>query len=116
MQLRIIRKNTFILRLRSRDDETHSQRAWLAFHRQPRNWEAEFSKALDLLMEEPVALGDAVTFAGESGKIMWRQSGFWTIIRLKLGIYSKKKRQLIAAGLLKAARNAECRDQENADG
>lgn len=105
-----------MIRLRSQDRETDSRRTWLACHHQPRDWGAEFSKALDLLMEEPVTLGDRMTFAGESGRIMWRRSGFWTIIRLELGIYSKKKRQLIAAGLLKAARNAAYRDQENTNG
>lgn len=116
MQLRIIRRNTFIISLRRQDRETNSRYTWLAFHRRPRNWGAEFSKALDLLMQEPNVLANAVTFAGESGGIMWQRSGFWTIIRLELRIYSIKKRQLIAAGLLKAARNAACRDQENTNG
>jgi hypothetical protein len=116
LQLRIIRRNTLIISLRSQDRETISRYTWLAFHQGQRNWGSEFSKALDLLMEDPIVVVNAVTFAGDSGRIMWQRSGFWTIIRVKLGIYSIKKRRLIAAGLLKAARNAECRDQENTNG
>ena len=116
LHLRIIRRNTIIVRLRSRNHETESRYSWLAFGRQPRNWGAEFSKALDLLMEEPIVARDGVVFAEKSGRIAWRRKGLCTIIRLELAIYSIKKRRLIAAGLLKAARNATCWSQETANG
>lgn len=105
--LRIIGPSpTFIVRLRHRDANKTSVHRWVAFHRLPRDWAPGFSRTLDLLMEEATILEGAINFADKSGMILWRRGAFWTIIRLELNIYSQKKRKLIAAALLKTARNS----------
>lgn len=97
-------RRTFIAGLRGHHGETSSHYIWLAVHGSGKDWATTFSRALDLLMEEPVT-GNGVSFAGDAGRIVWQRHAFWTIIRLDLNIYSRNKRRLIAAALLKAARN-----------
>jgi hypothetical protein len=97
-------RRTFIASLYRRNGETNSRYVWVAIHRRAKDWGIIFSRALDLLMEEPT-LRDRVTFAGDEGRIVWQPHAFWTIIRLDLSTYSRKKRRFIAAALLKAARN-----------
>jgi hypothetical protein len=116
-QLRIIGPApTFIMRLRRHDAERVSLHRWLAIHRSPRDWTTSFSRTLDLLMEEPVILAETISFADKSGIILWRRKAFWTIIHLELKVYSHKKRQLIAAALLKTARNCTPNSKEKAHG
>jgi len=107
LRLRLIDpRRTFIARLRRSHGEVRSRLMWVAIHgRQKRemDWGALLSRALDLLMEEPV-LDDGVTFAEGAGSIIWQRHAFWTIIRLEMSVYSRKKRGLIAAALLKVAR------------
>jgi hypothetical protein len=117
LQLRIIGPSpTFIMRLRRHDAERVSLHRWLAIHRSPRDWTTSFSRTLELLMEEPAVLGDTISFAQKSGIILWRRKAFWTIIRLELKVYSQKKRQLIAAALLKTARNSTPNAKEKTHG
>jgi hypothetical protein len=98
-------RRTFIAGLFRRNGEINSRYLGLAVHRHAKDWGAIFSRALDLLMEEPTARDQVVTFASGAGRIVWQPHAFWTIIRLDLGTYSRKKRRLIAAALLKTARN-----------
>ena len=100
------RRRTFMVRLRRREMDTATRQVWFAIHARPKNWANIFSHALDLLMEEPEGDEHDVTFAGGSARIGWKRSGFWTIIHVELGAYSRKKRQLIAAALFKAGRYA----------
>ncbi len=97
-------RRTFIAGLRRHHGETSSHYVWLAIHKRQKDWATMFSRALDLLMEEPVT-GNGVSFAGDAGRIVWQPHALWTIIRLDLSIYSRNKRRLIVAALLKAARN-----------
>jgi len=108
--------STCIMRLGRGDAERASFHRWLAIHRSSRDWAACFSRTLDLLMEEPTPTENTISFAEKSGTILWRRKAFWTIIRLELNIYSQKKRQLIAAALLKAARNSTSNQKENVHG
>src|SRR5215469_8245396 len=116
LKLRIIdRRRTWIVAVGRSHGESRSRLAWLAIQNQHKHkdWKAIFLRALDLLMEEvlpedppreePVA-HTSVSFAGGEGTIVWQRRAFWTIIRLELSVYSEKKRRLIAAALLKAAR------------
>jgi hypothetical protein len=105
LRLRVIdSRRTFIVVLRSRHGETYSRLVWVAVHRQKKPWAETLSRALDLLMEEPM-VHDGICFAGDGGKIIWQTYAFWTIIRLEVTVYSRNKRRLITAALLKAARN-----------
>jgi hypothetical protein len=81
-----------------------SRYIWLAVHRRERDWAAVFGNALRLLMETSDLHQQVIRFADGAGQITWRRTSFWTMIRLKLNAFSREKRALVAAVLLKSAR------------
>jgi len=97
-------RRTFIARVYSRDSDRSSRHLWIAIHPRERDWAAVFRNALDLLMEISQVQRQQVTFADGAGHIAWQRTSFWTIIRLDMSAFSKKKRRLLAAALLKSAR------------
>jgi|SRR5580698_880652 hypothetical protein len=105
IRIRIIDpRRTFIARVYSRDSDRSSRHLWIAIHPRERDWAAVFRNALDLLMEISQVQRQQVTFADGAGHIAWQRTSFWTIIRLDMSAFSKKKRRLLAAALLKSAR------------
>jgi hypothetical protein len=93
---------------------------WRALHLRPVVWEDVFRPALALLgftvENEDGALrfgtspstglgtGPSTTAGMSTGSIRWTRGAFWTTIRVQLPACSAKKRDLLAAALLKAAR------------
>ena len=108
IRIRIIDlRRTFVVRAYSRSTNRSSMHIWVAIHPRERDWAAVFQNALDLLMETSSLGQQRIDFAQGSGQITWRRTAFWTIIRLNVMAFSKKKRQLIGAALLKSARYAD---------
>jgi hypothetical protein len=97
-------RRTLVLPVYSSQAEKQTQCIWIAFHGKDKDWAGVFSRAIDLLMEEPATGPQEVSFAEGAGRIAWRQRAFWTIIRLRLETFSRKKRRLVAAALLKSSR------------
>lgn len=67
-----------------------SDRRWLALHRCGPAWAMIFAETMDMLAIQC--------------DILCRGGRWWTVIEMGLDKFSPKKRQLIAAALLKAAR------------
>jgi len=108
VRIRIIDlRRTFVVRVYSRRTDRRSRQIWLAIHPQERDWAAVFCNALDLLMETSNVDPHGISFAEGAGQIAWRRTAFWTIIGLNMSAFSMKKRQLIAAALLKSARYSD---------
>jgi hypothetical protein len=108
IRIRIIDlRRTFVVSGYSRDTDRRSRQIWIAIHPQERDWSAVFCNALDLLMETSKVDRQRISFAGGAGQIAWQRTAFWTIIRLDMSAFSKKKRHLIAAALLKSARYSD---------
>ena len=108
IRIRIIDlRRTFVVRGYSRDTDRRSRQIWMAIHPQERDWAAVFCNALDLLMETCKVDRQGISFAEGAGQIAWQRTAFWTIIRLDMSAFSKKKRHLISAALLKSARYSD---------
>ena len=108
IRIRIIdRRRTFVARVYSRDTDRSSRHIWFAIHPRERDWAVVFCNALDLLMETSKVDGQRISFAEGAGQIAWQRTAFWTIIRLDMSAFSKNKRLLIAAALLKSARYSD---------
>jgi hypothetical protein len=97
-------RRTWVVQINSSSGDPSSSYIWLAIHNRKRDWAAVFCSALKLLMETPDVQPQEVRFAEGASRITWQRTWFWTIIRLQLNSFSPKKRALIAAALLKAAR------------
>jgi hypothetical protein len=105
VRIRIIDpRRTFAAQVYSRNTERRSRHIWVAIHTQERDWAAVFCNALNLLMETSNVGQQRISFFEGAGQIAWRRTAFWTIIRLDMSMFSRKKRQLIARGLLQSAR------------
>ena len=108
IRIRIIDlRRTFVARLYSRDGDRSSRQIWIAIHPRERDWAAMFCAALDLLMETSKLDRQRISFAEDAGRIAWQRTAFWTIIRLDMSAFSKNKRLLIAAALLKSSRYSD---------
>jgi hypothetical protein len=97
-------RRTFAVQVYSRNTERRSRHIWVAIHPQGRDWASVFCNALNLLMEASNVDQQRISFSEGAGQIAWRRAAFWTIIRLDMITFSRKKRQLIASGLLHSAR------------
>ncbi len=76
---------------------------WCAVHRLAHDWAAILSEPLRLLgLTARQEVGQGLTFAG--GEIRWTRGPVWTTIRVRLDSGSDRKRQLMKAALLRAAR------------
>ena len=97
-------RRTFVIQIYSAGGERASRYVLLAVHRREHDWGVVFCNALRLMMETPDLRQGLMLFAEGGGQLTWRRTAFWTIIRVELNAFSKNKRALIAASLLKAAR------------
>jgi hypothetical protein len=101
MSVRLFHKHARLVLVRSRHgagDET-----WWAPHLAPRNWTAILAPALRLLTLEPDPRGEsAIRF--RIGSMHWTNGRYWSTITLRFDAGSERKRALVAAALLKAAR------------
>jgi hypothetical protein len=108
IRIRIIDlRRTFVLRVRSRDTDRSLRQIWIAIHPRERDWAVVFGNAFDLLMETSQVDRQRISFADGAGRVAWQRTAFWTIIRLDMSAFSKNKRRLIAAALLKSARYSD---------
>lgn len=100
MSVRLFHKNArlvFVVARRGPGEET-----WWSPHLAPRDWAAVLVPALDLLVLPAARTPTGLTC--RLGSIDWTVGGYWSTITLRLGVGSAKKRQLVCAALLKAAR------------
>ncbi len=105
VRIRIIDpRRTFVAEVSSSNTDSKLARIWVAIHPRQRDWGTVFCDALNLLMETANIDQHGVDFAKGAGHIVWRRIAFWTIIRVNMSVFSKKKRRLIADALLKSAR------------
>jgi len=108
IRIRIIDlRRTFVLQVWSRDTDRRLRQIWIAIRTRERDWAVVFCNALDLLMDTSKVDRQRISFAEGDGQIAWQRTAFWTIIRLDMSAFSKKKRRLLAAALLKSARYSD---------
>jgi hypothetical protein len=108
VRIRIIDlRRTFVVQVYLRDTDRTSKHIWVAIHPRKRDWSGVFCNALDLLMETSRTDQEGIRFGDGAGQIAWQRTAFWTIIRLSMDVFSKKKRELIAGALLKSARYSD---------
>ena len=79
-------------------------RRCLAVHSRPPDWHRLFTSTLDLLMIGAEPMPGGLRIGDGAGTLAWRGSRFWTLIEMDLTGFSAKKRSLVVAGLVKAAR------------
>jgi hypothetical protein len=99
MSVRLFHKHSRIVLRAGRDGAVHR---WCSPRFRPCDWQAVFFPALDLLALRPVAGDGSVGF--RIGSIHWTNSRYWSTITLRFTGGSARKRELVAAALLKAAR------------
>jgi hypothetical protein len=87
------RGGRFVVVLRRVEDDAGSAHRWLALHRRAPAWPDIFGKARAVLELPP-----------DRADLRWTARRHWTTIDLRLSQGSVRKRQLVAAALLKAAR------------
>lgn len=96
MSVRLFHKGArVVLVVARREGEHESEHRWIGLHLLPHQWTQIFRTALAMLdLQGPDRGVD----------LRWTPSRCWTRIELRLTQGSLRKRQLIAAALLKAAR------------
>jgi hypothetical protein len=83
------------------------RRRWIALHGAPPDWAELFTRALDLMMIEAAPAGGGLSglcLGGNAGQVRWRGARRWTVIDVELTGFSERKRALVVAALVKAAR------------
>jgi hypothetical protein len=80
-------------------------RRWYILHRDKPNWSAVFTGVLRLLDMEATASSQSLKLAGDAGEVTWHSRRCGTTINVQLLRFSERKQKLLAAALLKAARN-----------
>jgi hypothetical protein len=101
MSVRLFHRNArlvFVVARRGPGDET-----WWSPHFSPREWGAILAPALELLAL-PAARAAAGCVTCRLGSMDWTNARYWSTITVRFGAGSSKKRQLVCAALLKAAR------------
>jgi hypothetical protein len=94
MSVRLFHRGSRFVVVQRRLEGDTSEHRWIALHRSTHPWDLIFSRALQVL-----------ELAGRPGiELHWTAQTYWTTIDLRLTQGSLRKRQLIAAALLKAAR------------
>ena len=112
MSVRLFHKDArLVLVVARREGERESEHRWIGLHLSPHAWASVFQTAwtmLDLHDESPLPAGESSGNSCHSPHrgvdLRWTPSRCWTRIDLRLTKGSLRKRQLIAAALLKAAR------------
>ena len=94
MSIRLWHRGSRLVFVIKQVDGTISEHRWLAVHYTPHPWVRIFDTA-ERLLDLPGAPGF---------ELRWTNAPYWTTIDLRLTQGSLRKRQLIAAALLKAAR------------
>lgn len=79
--------------------------SWWSPHLASRDWAPILRARLALLALSPVSEGGAALVC-RLGRIEWTAGRYWSTIAVRLERGSEKKRTLVAAALLKAARYA----------
>jgi hypothetical protein len=103
MSVRLFHRGArLVLRLTRGPDGAYT---WCALHRRPVPWIHIFRPALGLFGFLSDGSESSLTFG--TGTLRWTKGPFWTTLRLQLPACSPRKRELMAAGLLKAARYAD---------
>jgi hypothetical protein len=80
------------------------RRMWAAVHAAPPDWGTLFQRALDLMLVEASAEHDGLRIEVDAGRVAWRSRARLTLVTLELSGFSPRKRALIAATIVKAAR------------
>ena len=94
----------FVIALGRARDGTTLRVRWMAFHTVPPSWADVFPRMLHLAGVELAASPSKVTLRDNGGEVVWRTGSRWTTIDLLLTKGSKRKQDLIAAAIAKAAR------------
>lgn len=101
MSVRLFHKNARIVLVTSRNGS--AEQIWWSPHLAPRNWAAVLHPALTLLVLAPEGRGET-TLRFRLGSMHWTNARYWSTITLRFDAGSERKRELVAAALLKAAR------------
>lgn len=100
MSVRLFHKNARLVFVSRR---AAGQQTWWSPHLAPRDWRAVLAQALGLLELNPQPAGNySVRF--RIGTLDWTNERYWSTITLRFNAGSDRKRELVAAALLKAAR------------
>lgn len=106
MSVRLFHRGArLVVVLRRREEETTAER-WLSLHWAPHSWARIFDTALqrlDLAPQDSTAARPG-SIAFSLGGLHWTGGRYWTTIDVRLAQAPARKRQLIAAALLRAAR------------
>ena len=104
MSVRLFHKNARLVLVASRDGA--GGQTWWSPHRAPRDWPAILTPALTLLALDPVE-GATGPLRFRIGSMDWTNVRYWSTITLRFDGGTERKRELVAAALLKAARYRE---------
>jgi hypothetical protein len=84
-----------------------SWQRWCALHRDRPDWSAIFADVLKLIAIDTTRFPDRLQLGDGAGEVAWHRRWCGTTIQVQLLRFSKPKRNLVAAALLKAARYAQ---------
>ncbi len=79
---------------------------WCVLHRDQADWSAIFSGVLKLLAIETTEVAERLQLSDGAGEVTWQRHCYGTTVHLQLLKFSERKRNLVAAALLKAARHS----------
>jgi hypothetical protein len=103
MSVRLFHKNARLVLVRRRQEAETTSHRWVSLHWFPHPWGRIFTTALGHLDLAPVEPAPGhLRFA--LGELRWTGVRCWTTINLTLAHGSRKKRELVASALLRAAR------------
>jgi hypothetical protein len=105
VRIRLWHKGARIVFVLERRESAMSHHRWFSVHRSPPPWGEIFRKAFGLFDMPGVLVGpSSLRSEGGRGELDWTAGRYWTRIDLRLVQGSARKRTLLAAALLKAAR------------
>jgi hypothetical protein len=84
---------------------------WWAVHRREPDWRAIFAGILQLVGIEFTESPDRLQLDDGAGEVAWHRCWCGTTIQLQLLKFSERKRNLVAAALLKAARHSQLKER-----
>ena len=82
-------------------------RRWCALHRGQIDWGEIFFSVLQLLTIKTTEFSDRLLLGDGAGEVTWQNHGWGTTINVQFSKFSERKQELVAAALLKAARQSK---------
>jgi hypothetical protein len=96
-------RSPLIFQLSKKNDS----RRWCALHRGQFDWGEIFSSVLQLLTIKTTEFSDRLLLGDGVGEVAWQNHWWGTTINVQFSKFSERKQELVAATLLKAARQSK---------